>query len=78
MFTPEDEIDVLHDELGRARRTLFEKERAPFDRRVCDPIRWEESLQAARNRVRVLERELADAQAALLDADEAFELDGAA
>lgn len=78
MFTPEDEIDVLHQELGRARRALHEKERAPFDRRVCDFERWSDSLQAARNRVAYLERELAEAQAAVFAADEAYEMDGAA
>lgn len=72
MFTPEDEIDVLHQELGRARRALYEKERAPFDRRVCDVIRWSDSLQAARNRVDVLERDLAEAMAAQRDADDAY------
>ena len=75
MFTPEDEVDVIHEELGRARRRLWEKERAPFDRRVCDPVRWSDSLQAVRNRVAVLERELTEAQAALAAADEAYERD---
>jgi hypothetical protein len=65
MFTPEDEIDVLHQELGRTRRRLFEKERAGFDHRVCDYLVWSDSLAAARARVRVLERELAEARAAL-------------
>lgn len=77
MFTPEDEVDVLHEELGRARRRLSEKERAPFDRRVCDPITWSDSLAAARRRVLVLERELAEAQAAVLAQDEAYETDAA-
>lgn len=77
MFTPEDEVDVIHEELGRARRRLWEKERAPFDRRVCDVQRWSDSLQAARNRVAFLERQLAEAQAAAVDADEAYGMDAA-
>lgn len=77
MFTPEDEVDVIHAELGRARRLLWEKERAPFDRRVCDPITWSDSLAAARRRVLRLERDLAEAQAAVLEADEAYERDAA-
>lgn len=65
MFTPEDEVDVLHEELGRTRRRLFEKERAGFDHRVCDYLAWADSLAATRQRVAVLERELAEARAAL-------------
>jgi hypothetical protein len=68
MLTPEDELDVLHHDLGRARRRLHDLERAEFDHRVCDRIRWEDSLQAARNRVGVLERELVEAQEAEVSA----------
>jgi hypothetical protein len=66
MFTPEHEIDELHRELGRTRRLLFYKERAGFDHRVCDYIQWSDSLAATRARVRVLEHDLAVAQAAVL------------
>lgn len=71
MFTPEDELDVIHEDLGRARRALDLKERAPFEHRVADVDEYERSLAQARENVRELERELRVAQAewdAALDA----------
>lgn len=68
-MTPEDEIAVLLEELMRTRRRLVEKELAPFDWRVCDWERWRDSLQATRNRVEKLERDLDEAFAARQAAD---------
>lgn len=74
VFTLEDEIDVLHEDLGRARRRLDSLERAPFESRVCDPEQHEASLRAARENVAELERELREArmsEQAALDAQDA-------
>lgn len=73
----EDEIGTLRDELADARRWLLEKEEAPFDGRVTNWERWRDSLQAARNRVAKLERNLADSEAAFRAAEEAYEQDTA-
>lgn len=71
MDAPEDEIDVLHEDLGKARRRLVSLERAPFEWRVADVGEYERSLVRARLEVRELERELRlarDLEAAALDA----------
>jgi len=73
MFTPEDEIDVLHHDLGQARRRLFHLEYAELEHRVTDKAWHELSLQQARRLVQRLERELGEALAARRAADEAYE-----
>lgn len=58
VYTLEDEIDVLHEDLGAARRRVHDLEAAPRDSRVADPIEWEDTLANARQRVKFLEHEL--------------------
>lgn len=78
MFTPEDEIDVLHHELGRARRHLYDLERAPHEGRwTLDAAAWMDACANQRQRVRVLEHDLAALVAAEDSAEEAYEMDGA-
>ena len=78
MFTPEDEIDVLHEELGRWRRRLFDAERAAGEWRLCSYVEVQKACTRYRFQIARLERELAEAQAAAFAADEALELDGGA
>lgn len=59
MFTVEDMLDDLDEDLGVARRRVMSLERAPFEGRVADEARWERSLRAARRRVWELEKERA-------------------
>jgi hypothetical protein len=59
-YTIEDEMDELHEELGKARRRVESLLRAPRDGRMGDRLEWEDSLANARQRVAVLERELAE------------------
>ena len=77
LFTLEDEIDVLHDDLGRARRRYDDKLRARFDGRMVNQQEFNASLAALRGQIRRLERSLADALAAQQAADEAYEQDQA-
>lgn len=75
VYTPEDEIDVLHEEIGKARRSLRDLESAPREGRfVGDAIDYEDRVSAAQRRVGFLERELREARAAQVAADEAYEL----
>ena len=76
LYTPEDEIDVIHEDLGRYRRRLFDAERARHDGRGCDFVWLDKTILRCRVAIERLERELADAQAAERAAWEA--LDGAA
>lgn len=75
VFTPEDEIDVLHEDLGRARRRVADLERAPFDGRRADPDQHERSLLRARENVRELERELAVVLEVQAQAEDAYRED---
>lgn len=70
VYTMEDEIDVLHEDLGRARRHLYDLERAEPDWRVCSPALHRNELLKARQRVQVLERELREACAEQIAAAE--------
>jgi hypothetical protein len=63
MLTPEDELDVLHEEIGKARRRLWSLENAPYEGRVADSEVHARSVHFARQRLRDLERELVLAQA---------------
>ena len=64
MFTPEDEIDELHRELGTARRRLDSIERAPKEGRWCrSKTDWLDAVETQRDRIGALERDLAGAQA---------------
>lgn len=76
VYTPEDELDVLHEDLGRARRRLADLERAPYDHRTCDPIKHGDTLAAARQRVAKLERELAKSLEAQAQAEDPYRSDG--
>ena len=63
MLTPEDELDILHQEIGKARRKLWSLENAPYEGRVGDEREWERSVHFARQNLQELERELVLAQA---------------
>ena len=72
VYTMDDEIDVLHEDLGRARRHVLDLERAELDGRVCDWGIHRHELRKANEQVRVLERELAQACADQIAAAEGF------
>ncbi len=78
MFTPEDEIDELHHELGRWRRRLHDAERAAGDWRQCSYVEVQKACVRYRFQIGRLERQLAEALEAQRAADDAYELDGAA
>ena len=78
MFTPEDEIDELHHELGRWRRRLHDAERAAGDWRQCSYVEVQKACTRYRFQIGRLERQLAERLAEQADADDAYELDGAA
>jgi hypothetical protein len=59
IYTVEDEIDELHEELGVQRRRRDSIERAWIDGRMVNEPEHEAALRRARQRVRELERELA-------------------
>ena len=59
IYTLEDEIDEIHEDLGRARRHL-------------DTLTEPEAIRRQRERVRVLERELSEACAQQIAAAEGF------
>jgi hypothetical protein len=71
-YTLEDEIDVLHEDLGRARRHLTDLEYAETQGRVTDWEAHAESLRKARERVAMLEVELREACADQIAAAEGF------
>ena len=73
LYTPEDEVDVLHEDLGRARRHLAELERAPTEGRIADEDEYLQELRRTRDRIAQLERELAGACADQIAAAEAFD-----
>jgi len=61
LYTIEDEIDVLHDEIGKARRRLHSIERAPGEGRwTRNGTEWMDAVANQRERIRVLEKQLAE------------------
>jgi len=72
VYTIEDEIDVLHEDLGRARRRYDDLVRARHDGRLVNESELEQSINRLADRVRVLERELAEACAQQVAAAEGF------
>jgi hypothetical protein len=74
VYTMEDEIDVLHEDLGRARRHVDDMLRAESDGRVADQEIHAASLRQGMERVRMLERQLAEACAEQIAAAEGFGL----
>ena len=73
LFTIEDERDVLEDEIGQARRRLHSLERAPSEGRwTRDGTEWMDAVANQRERVRVLERELAGVVADAIAEAEGF------
>lgn len=72
VYTMEDEIDVLHEDLGRARRHVDDMLRAESDGRVADPDLHAAALRQGMERVRLLERQLAEACAEQIAAAEGF------
>ena len=73
VYTPEDEIDVLHEDLGTARRKVEDIERAQIDGRMVNEPEHDQALRRARARVTELERELSRLLAEQQSADEAYE-----
>lgn len=72
VFTIEDELDVLHDDLGRARRHLDSLERAAAEGRMVNEPEHEAARRKATERVAALERELAEMCAEQIAAAEGF------
>ncbi len=72
VYTIEDEIDVLHEDLGRARRRYDDLVRARHDGRLVSEVELEQAIGRMADRVRVLERELAEACAEQVAAAEGF------
>lgn len=73
MLTPEDELDVLHDDLGRARRRHDSLLRARSEWRATNETELDASIRRAAHTVKTLERELAGLLAEQRAADEAYE-----
>jgi len=67
MFTPEDEIDELHQELGRYCRRLHAAENAEGEWRLCSYVEVRKACARYKFQIARLERELAERQAALLE-----------
>jgi hypothetical protein len=61
LYTIEDEIDVLHEDLGRARRALNSMLRAKHDGREADATVLDKEVRRQTQRVRALELELGEA-----------------
>lgn len=59
--TPDEPAVTIQQELRGAQRWLRDIEDAPRDGRMADPVRWWDALCAAQERVKRLERELAEA-----------------
>ena len=78
MFTPEDEIDELHLELGRWHRRLHDAETAQGEWRLCSYVEVRKACGRYRFQIARLERQLTEALEAQRAADDAYELDGAA
>lgn len=72
VYTLEDEIDTIHEDLGRARRRLLDLERAELDGRVANHGLFRNEVRRAGERVRVLELELREACAQQVAAAEGF------
>ena len=72
VYTLEDEIDVIHEDLGRARRHVDDLLRAESDARVTDPELHADTLRRATERVRELEVALREACAQQIAAAEGF------
>lgn len=76
VFTLEDEIDVIHEDLGRARRRLYDLERAEMDGRVANGAVHRHTLRKAAERVAELELVLIEACADEIAAAEALHKGG--
>lgn len=75
MFTPEDEVDELHRELGRWRRRLHDAETASGEWRQCSYVEVQKTITRCRFHIGRLERALA-LEVARIDAqDDAYEQD---
>jgi len=72
VFSLEDEIDVIHEDLVRARRRLASLDLADIEGRVADRTVWVLEVRALAARVRALEVELREACAQQVAAAEGF------
>lgn len=70
LYTIEDEIDVIHEDLGRARRHYNDMLRAEHDGRMADEDEHRQELTRATRRVHRLEAELSEALAERRAAEE--------
>lgn len=59
MFTPEDELDTLDEELGRLRRRLWGCQRSLFDGRMTNPTERAANEKHLRSEITRLEHERA-------------------
>jgi hypothetical protein len=73
VYTLEDEIDVIHEDLGRARRRIHDLEQAEPDGRITDPELHQAELRKARDRLDELEMALLEACAQQMAAAEGFQ-----
>ena len=73
LYTPEDEIDAIHEELGRWRRRMVDAERARHDGRGCDWVQLDKTITRCRFHIDRLERALSEAQDAAQAAWDALE-----
>ena len=68
VYTMQDELDVLHEDLESARRQLDSLERAPREGRCVigeAGIVWQDHVAGARARIKFLQREIAVVEAKL-------------
>jgi len=73
MFTPEDELDTLDEELGRERRRLLSLERAPHEGRwTRSGAEWMDECEQQRDRIARLEHDRAGLLADSIAAAEGF------
>lgn len=70
VYTLEDEIDVIHEDLGRARRHRDDMLRAHSEGRIADQAEHDKHLHIAELRIRALEAALREACAQQVAAEE--------
>jgi hypothetical protein len=77
MFTPEDEVDEIHRELGRWRRRLHDAETSAGEWRQCSYVEVRKTIARCDFHIARLERALAEELARFDAQDEAYEMDAA-
>ena len=70
---PEDDLELLEEEIRVARRRRDSLERAPREGRFTgDAVDFEDQMSAAQRRIRLLERQRADLLGRIRDEEEAY------